>query len=221
MAGYYTVKEGDHISGIAQRAGFADYNTLWNHPNNADLKALRQNPNVLFPGDSVYVPDLEKRTEDRPTDQRHKFQLNTKPLELRLVLERFYSAPFANDTCLLRVDTTQSELTSDDTGKIEEPISKTAVAGTLTVKDTITYQDKTIPVDRLINLKIGFLDPVTEVSGQRTRLANLGYYRSSSDALDQDEFRSAMEEFQCENGLVVDGICGPQTQAKLLSVHGC
>jgi peptidoglycan hydrolase-like protein with peptidoglycan-binding domain len=34
-------------------------------------------------------------------------------------------------------------------------------------------------------------------------------------------FRSAVEEFQCDHGLTVDGDCGAQTQAKLLSVHGC
>ena len=34
-------------------------------------------------------------------------------------------------------------------------------------------------------------------------------------------FLSAIEEFQCDHGLVVDGKCGPATQAKLKQVHGC
>jgi hypothetical protein len=34
-------------------------------------------------------------------------------------------------------------------------------------------------------------------------------------------FRSAVEEFQCNHGLSVDGKCGPITQAKLKSVYGC
>jgi len=33
-------------------------------------------------------------------------------------------------------------------------------------------------------------------------------------------FLSAVEEFQCDNGLTVDGDCGPNTQAKLKEVHG-
>jgi hypothetical protein len=34
------------------------------------------------------------------------------------------------------------------------------------------------------------------------------------------QFRSAVEEFQCDNQLTVDGKCGPNTQAKLKAVHG-
>ena len=45
-----------------------------------------------------------------------------------------------------------------------------------------------------------------------------------------EQLESAIEEFQCDfmgnNDLatiqqVVDGICGPKTQAKLLEIHGC
>ena len=35
------------------------------------------------------------------------------------------------------------------------------------------------------------------------------------------EFEMAVEEFQCDQGLKVDGICGPQTQAKLKKLYGC
>jgi hypothetical protein len=30
-----------------------------------------------------------------------------------------------------------------------------------------------------------------------------------------------LEEFQCDHNLMVDGTCNPQTQARLLEVHGC
>ena len=38
---------------------------------------------------------------------------------------------------------------------------------------------------------------------------------------DADALESAVEEFQCDNNLTVDGICGPVTQAKLKQVAGC
>ena len=81
-------------------------------------------------------------------------------------------------------------------------------------------RDTTTPVDREIPLRIGHLDPVEERSGQQARLANLGYYRGGDEPIDEDEFLSAVEEFQCEHKLTVDGKCGPLTQAKLVSVHG-
>src|ERR1019366_6809345 len=80
MAGYYVVKQGDHLSGIADAYGFPSYKKIWNHPNNGALKALRQNPNVLFPGDSVYLPDREEQSYSKPTDARHKFTLTSQTL---------------------------------------------------------------------------------------------------------------------------------------------
>ena len=72
-----------------------------------------------------------------------------------------------------------------------------------------------------VPVQIGCLDPIDEPSGQLIRLANLGYYRLDGTDIDQSEFVSAVEEFQCEQGLTVDGICGPATQAKLKQVYGC
>ena len=75
-------------------------------------------------------------------------------------------------------------------------------------------------MDLVVPLKIGHLDPVEHSSGQVGRLANLAYYRLPVEPVDKAEFLSAVEEFQCEQGLTVDGICGSATQAKLKQVHG-
>ena len=72
-----------------------------------------------------------------------------------------------------------------------------------------------------IPVNIGHLDPVDEMSGQQGRLSNLGYFLGEVDGQDSSAFRIAVEEFQCEHGLTVDGICGPNTRAKLKDAHGC
>ncbi|MGZ5258926.1 MAG: hypothetical protein ACXWC0_14960, partial [Burkholderiales bacterium] len=47
--------------GYRQQAS-TDHTTIWNHPSNANLKKLRQSPNVLFPGDVFHIPDkLQKQ----------------------------------------------------------------------------------------------------------------------------------------------------------------
>jgi hypothetical protein len=76
-----------------------------------------------------------------------------------------------------------------------------------------------------VALGIGELDPVDTVSGQIQRLHNLGYEPGlplppASEA-DKRRQGSAIEEFQCDHGLAVDGVCGPATQGKLLQIHGC
>nr|WP_246312511.1 peptidoglycan-binding domain-containing protein [Aquabacterium terrae] len=76
--------------------------------------------------------------------------------------------------------------------------------------------------DDQIAIGIGDLDPVEEKSGQLARLLNLGYYRRALDPVDEDEWKSAVEEFQCDHELTpVTGECDGATQAKLLEVHGC
>ena len=238
MAGYYTVQQGDYLSKIAADNGFADYRTLWDHPNNARLKQTRDNPNVLFPGDQVFIPDRDQHVESRSTEKHHTFVVTRQPLKLRLVLEDAYEKPIANATCTLVVQGQSYPLTTDASGKIEQLIPANAQDGFLAItSDQTPFQNEQIP------LKIGSLDPVDQVSGQIARLNNLGYFAGDLDdlqasaaaagveladdssdadqAANSDQFRSAVEEFQCDQGLTVDGICGPQTQAKLKQVHGC
>ena len=81
---------------------------------------------------------------------------------------------------------------------------------------TLSTPDTVIP----IAIKIGDLDPVTEISGQIARLNNLGYFAEDIKSPDHVTVESAVEEFQCDNNLAVDGVCGPNTQAQLKKVHG-
>jgi N-acetylmuramoyl-L-alanine amidase len=221
MAGMHNVQQGEHLYGIAQQYGFPDWEKIWNHPQNADLKDLRKDPDVLFPGDQVFIPDPEERDENKPTDARHTFKVSTEKLKLRVVLNRFYGDPYKNTPCIVIVDADRQDLTTDGDALVEREIKSTATKATLMADDTVQVRDTTEKIQREIQAQIGFLDPVTEPSGQRARLANLGYYRLPVDTVDDDEFKSSVEEFQCEHSLAVDGICGPNTQAKLLSEHGC
>lgn len=56
----YKVKQGDSICSIAFEHGlFPD--TIWNDAKNSSLKQERKDPNVLYPGDVVYVRDKEEK----------------------------------------------------------------------------------------------------------------------------------------------------------------
>jgi hypothetical protein len=52
----YVIKQGDFLLLLAHKFGF-DADTVWQDPSNADLSKLRSNPNVLAPGDVLYIPD--------------------------------------------------------------------------------------------------------------------------------------------------------------------
>lgn len=216
----YKVEQGDYMSKIAQKFGFSDYKEIWDHADNAELKKKRKNPNVLHPGDTVIIPDREEKKVSASTGKRHKFQVKRSELKLRLVLEDIYEKPIANANCELNLDGETFQLTTDGKGKIEKEIPATAEGGFLIIKTQETALNETV-----LPIKIGHLDPVEEESGQKGRLNNLGYFagpfEGNDEAANQQLFLSAIEEFQCDHGLTVDGNCGPRTQAKLKEVHGC
>jgi hypothetical protein len=216
MSGNYKVRQGDHVSAIASAFGFSSYQTIWNHPNNAKLKQQRVSPNVLFPGDTLFIPDKSEAEYQRPTDAKHKFTLQQQKLQLRLVLEDLYEKPIAGAPCILNLAGDVRNVKTDASGRLVQDIPPDVHDAVLII------QDQQTPLAGVpIPIKIGDLDPVEEITGQQARLNNLGYFPGKTGGTDLDALESAIEEFQCDHGLTVDGICGPQTQTKLKQVHGC
>ncbi len=204
------VKQGEHLSRIAHQYGFADYRTIWEHPNNAALKNKRKNPNVLFPGDQVFIPDKQEKGESCATTKRHRFQVARPPLKLRIVVKDFDDQPVANTECELEVEGAVYKLKTNAQGLIEKEIPRTAERGKLTIPD--------LGIEHPV--KIGHLDPSEEDSGWQARLINLGYHAGPvGDS--NEQIRAALEEFQCDHGLNVTGVLDAATKAKLEKIHGC
>ncbi len=214
MSTEHVVQQGEHLSQIALAYGFRDYTTIWNHPENAELKELRQSPNVLFPGDVLRIPDKEHKKEDRSTGQTHRFQIGGAKLVLRLALRDFDNEPLANTECELQIDGASRRLTTDGDGRLEVPISPADKEAVLVFKDPL------VPFDLSVPIKIGHLDPVKEVTGQKARLSNLGYITRPLEQVDDDLFARTVQEFQCDSGLPVTGVCDAATQSKLQDLHG-
>jgi LysM repeat protein len=215
----HVVAQGEHLSLIAEKHGFHNYQTVWDDPANADLKSKRQNPNVLYPGDQLTIPDKTDHSESRPTDARHKFKAKATPLRLQLFIKDCSSTPVINTNCRLDVATDSQQLATDGSGKVSVPIPND------TQKSRVVIQTDQI-VETNFDVSVGELDPIDTVTGQIGRLNNLGYdagpVREPADDPAKMQFKSAVEEFQCNSGMKpVDGICGSQTQAKLMQVHGC
>src|SRR5262245_51728275 len=63
MSRTHTIQTGECISSVAYRYGFFP-STIWDHPENAELKRLRRDPNVLYADDAVHVPELRVKELD-------------------------------------------------------------------------------------------------------------------------------------------------------------
>lgn len=216
MSESHTVQQGEHLAAIAAQHGFGDYTVVWNHPENSSLKQLRCNPDVLLSGDTVTIPEKVEKQEAGATAQRHTFVLAQAPLMLRLLLEQTYGKPAEGAPCSLVIDGTGVDTTADGDGKVEHRISAALSQAILTVT-----ADDSAYAGNALTLNVGELDPVEVLSGQVGRLANLGYGPGTPQSPDDLQFQSALQEFQCDYKLLVDGDPGPKTQAKLQEVHGC
>lgn len=216
MAEYHTVEQGEHLGLIAKRYGFASYTTIWNHDNNMNIRNLRQNPNILLPGDQVFIPDKIAKKAELGSGKSTRFKVVQDKVLLRLKLDELFGHPLANVECEVRVDGKTIKKTTDDNAIVEVEVTAAAQEAQLVVKEAESRLE-----DVVIPIKIGHLDPVEEQTGQIARLNNLGYFAGSIDEVDEQLLKSAVEEFQCDEKLTVDGKCGPLTQAKLKAIHGC
>jgi len=210
MAQSYKIQPGDHASRLADRFGFADFKTIWNDPQNAALRAKRNDPHVLMPGDTIHIPDKQQKTVDRPTGKMHTFVVKRRKLLLKLTVLDFDARPVAKKDCELEIDGAIFKLQTDANGCIQQAIPRTAIGGTLKIPD-LAYE---FPV------KIGHLDPVEEDTGWRARLINLGYHPGVMDSNDGLQLQHAIEEFQCDHKLKVTGIPDAATRAQLKGTHG-
>jgi len=57
----YTVKAGDNLTAIAKKFGVPSWQSIYNSPDNAAFRAKRPNPNLIYAGDILMVPDLNVR----------------------------------------------------------------------------------------------------------------------------------------------------------------
>lgn len=212
MPSQHVVRQGDCISSIAAEHGFHP-DTIWNDPANAELKKTRKNPNVLYEGDVVVVPDPRLKEESRPSDQRHKFVHKGVPELLCIVLVDEYDEPRKNVRYTLTIDGLHTRQgTTDGDGQLKEPISPNARQGRLIVGEGEDQEEYA--------LDLGHLDPVTEISGVQMRLWNLGYDCGPPDGVHGPRTIDAIKKFQLQRGLTASGELDDATRQKLVEIHG-
>ena len=210
MAENYQVKQGDCIASVAFEKGFFP-DTIWNHPENKDLKNSRKDMNVLLPGDVVYIPDKRVKEISEPTNQVYKYKLKGVPANLILVLH-YGGDPIIEESYTLDIDGKKSEGKTDKEGKVRIPIYPNAKKGKLVVGEgerQIEYA-----------LDLGVLDPLDNVLGFKQRLLNLGYKVGKLDEKVTVEFKEAIKCFEADNHLDQTGEMSGTNEQKLKEVFG-
>jgi N-acetylmuramoyl-L-alanine amidase len=216
MAGWHTVVQGECLSSLAAAHHLTAWSVIYNHAENASFRQEHPNPNVIYPGDLVYIPDPERVFKAEPTDQKHTFLRKRDKTMLRIVAQDADGTSYADSDYRLTVGAVTYEGKTDGKGMLEQFIDPQAVSAVLTLWWT------GVPRRHCTwRLKLGWLDPVHSVSGIQARLNNLGHKSGPVDGVHGPVTTAAVKEFQKKHDLTVDGIPGPVTQAKLQEVHGC
>ena len=212
MAINYQVKQGDCISSIAFEHGFFP-DTIWDHPSNAALKLKRIDPNVLMAGDVVFVPDKRLKEVSEPTEQVHKFRYKSTPAKFRIQIMED-NQPRANVPYTLTIDgkiVSNPGDKTNSTGMVICSISPLAREGVLAVgegEEMVEYA-----------LAMGFLNPVSDLTGVKQRLRNLGLFNGAIDNTLNEETKDSLRAFQNLHQMPTTGEPDQATLNKLRDIH--
>jgi hypothetical protein len=207
--GDYVVQDDDCMSSLAEDSGHF-WETLWNHGDNAELKEVRSDPNVLMPGDLVTIPPITPKSVSKASGQTYRFRRKGVPakLHLRLLNE---GEPRANESYRVDIDGKLTKGVTDAEGVVDIYIPCKAKKGKLWVGP---------PEDeKMYILQLGKTMPVERIQGVKQRLKNIGYRCGSIDDEITDVYRNAVLKFQQENELPGTGEADEATRQKLVDVH--
>lgn len=168
MAHLHTIKRGETLLSIADHYGFADWKTIWEHPNNGPLTQRRADPQRLVPGDDLHIPDKGERWVKVATNQKHVFELRSPQSHLKVALEDRFGDPYARRPYKVLFDDKVIEGRTDERGLVE-------VALPCTPEQSVVVQLPENDIEWLVEL--GTLYPVVEedVTGAQAVLQNLGF----------------------------------------------
>ena len=208
---WHTVAQGEWIQKIAWDNHFYNWEAIWNHAQNADLKQKRQDPNLLLPGDNLFIPDLEPKEVAAATDQVHKYVKKAPKMTINITVRDEDEHPLANKPWKLTLDGKDYSGNTDGDGvlKQEVPVPKSNDEGKLVCEG---YQ---------FPIRVGHLNPIDEISGVKHRLANLGFDCGSNDDSITPEFQDALKQFQQHADLDPTGEVNQATRDKLKETHKC
>jgi N-acetylmuramoyl-L-alanine amidase len=205
----YTIAAGDCLSGIAWMRGFGRWQTIYEAPENEKFRKKRPNPNVIYPGDELVIPEKEMREESCASEKRHHFKVHRSTWILRIELRDELFKGIENLPFVLEIPGgVKIDGKTRTNGRIETPVPAWAKTATLRLPG------------RQIALHLGGLDPVRQVTGVQQRLNNLGFNAGAVDGILGPKTRKAVAAFQAtQPDLKATGALDDDTLRRLIELH--
>jgi hypothetical protein len=208
----YKAKQGDCIESIAIKHGMF-WETIWNDPKNKELVDKRGNPNIIMPGDDVYIPDKREGQLEIATEQCHHFVRKGVPSRLKVRFLDEEGKPYDSIKYVLEVDGVilkDDETTSD--GWIKETIPPNAKQGKIIFKRG-QHQE-------VFTVNLGHMNPFDTLSGLQQRLNNLGYSCGSPTGEMKESTKAAVRSFRKKNGMEESNSVDTDLYNKVKQIYG-
>lgn len=165
----HRVVQGDCIANIAEKYGLLP-DTVWNAPENADLKETRIDGHILMPEeDCVYVPAKRFKSEPATTGNRYSLKRKGVPQIFRILFVDDFDEPRAQLTYLIKLETAKGEVIKDTTGKTDddgyliEAIPPDSVVAKVTLDPGIAQEE--------YEIRLGHVDPIDEYNEKERALS--------------------------------------------------
>lgn len=206
----HVIRQGEYLAKLALTHGF-DPDEAWNHPKNAELKDKRKNPNVLYPGDVIFIPKGPRvgKVLEKGTTNQYDVHVPRTTVRLKFEDHRLFDANYE-----VRGLGAAISGRTDGAGatSLDVPVHVREVQ--------LEFPEKHVSC----NVRIGNLDPIDEPSGYRQRLEHLGYRKRAVVGETEEQVRLADEravrEVQREHGLEPTGVLDDATKHALERAHG-
>jgi hypothetical protein len=203
MPKQHHVAPGECLSSIAFRYGLRA-ETIWDQPENEELRKHRPNMFQLVPGDVVCIPDLRRRSEIIATGQRHRFRRLNVPEKLRIQLKDEGARPRSDLAYTLTVDGKAQTGTTDGEGRIEVFIPPDAASALLVIEGADGEEEH--------ELALGHDTPAAHIPALLAMLRSAGFLGKAEDVPTVIE---ALRSYQGARGLEVTGDADRATMVAL------
>ncbi|NVJ07342.1 peptidoglycan-binding protein [Myxococcus sp. AM001] len=210
----HVIQQGECLSTLAHQHGLhAD--TVWDLPDNRDLKLRRKNKNILMPGDTVILPPRRLALRDVAPANAYRIRRKDAAEELRIRFLDRQDRPRAGAPYLIAIDgpngTEERTGKTDGDGFVRESVS----ASTTEVRVTLGQELE----QETFVFRAAHLDPLDTLSGVQGRLTNLGYPCDKDEGKLGALTRRALRDFQRDEGLKMTGEPDASTRAAIEEKH--
>jgi hypothetical protein len=211
----YIVRQGDYLARLAHIHGF-DAGEVWNHEQNAALRELGRTPDVLAPGDVLYLPVKPKEGLAFSANTSNRYQAEVPKVKVSLI--------FKDDDRVLSDEPYEVHGLGSEGSSGQADERKTDADGRVNLELPVTAREVTVVFPRqnvAYEVRVGDMDPEAELSGIKKRLENLGFLVHEREGASDDEYlRGAVASFQKKSGLPATGTLDDATKKALKDAHG-